>query len=393
MRTSQFNDREIMSSDQKIYDILDNSQEGWLLCDFQGNFIDSSVVDRHELKISKDHLVGLNICDFLDQEAGESAIRFLQKVKQEGKATGIQHIKLINGEERSYEYKDVVVYEGEEPVAVRITVRDITDKLGDKHSLEASEARYRGVFENTGLPTVILEENLLISMVNLKFEELSGYAKQEIEDKMSLSHFIGEEAKEKISAFFHNEQGNTQAEYECRITNHRGEAFDMIVRFGKIASTMQMIVSFTDVTSMKQTEVELKESREHLQKENLLLRSSLKGCFRFGDIIGKSQVMQDVYEVILKAAESNVNVIIYGESGTGKEIVARAIHQMSDRKDSRFVAVNCGAIPENIIESEFFGYKKGAFTGAHADKLGYFDLPMGERCFWMKWVKSIRTCR
>jgi transcriptional regulator with PAS, ATPase and Fis domain len=91
--------------------------------------------------------------------------------------------------------------------------------------------------------------------------------------------------------------------------------------------------------------------------------------------------MREVYEFILKAAATDANVIIYGESGTGKELVARAIHDMGDRKEKFFIPVNCGAIPENLVESEFFGYKKGAFTGANRDKQGYMDLADGGALF------------
>ncbi len=91
--------------------------------------------------------------------------------------------------------------------------------------------------------------------------------------------------------------------------------------------------------------------------------------------------MQEVYELILKAAATNANAIIYGESGTGKELVARAIHRLNNRKEGRFIPVNCGAIPENLLESEFFGYRKGAFTGAAADKEGYLDLADGGTLF------------
>jgi PAS domain S-box-containing protein len=373
--------RDSLLTDQEIRAVLDNSPEGWILSDFQGRIIDFEISNLEGLNISKDDVVGMNICDFMDADVGESVLQFFQSVKQEGKASGIQHVKLMNGEERSYEYKDVVVYEDGEPVAIRIIVRDITDKIREKQALEASEARYRGVFENTGLPTVILEENLIISMVNLKFEELSGYAKSEIEEKMNLSRFIDEETLERILRLFFDHSGDAPSDFECRITNSRGDVFDMIVRVGSISSTRQMIISFTDITSLKQTEIKLLESREHLQKENILLRSSMKERFRFGDIIGKSQIMQEVYEVIVKAAESNANVIIYGESGTGKELVAHAIHQMSNRSQNRFVTVNCGAIPENMIESEFFGYRRGAFTGAHADKTGYLDFADGGTLF------------
>ena len=98
---------------------------------------------------------------------------------------------------------------------------------------------------------------------------------------------------------------------------------------------------------------------------------------RLGKIIGQSKLMQRVYGLIQKAADSDANVAIYGESGTGKELAARAIHELSDRKNKEFVTVNCGAIPETLLESEFFGYTKGAFTGAYVDKHGYLDLADG----------------
>lgn len=103
-------------------------------------------------------------------------------------------------------------------------------------------------------------------------------------------------------------------------------------------------------------------------------------CYRFGQIIVKSPAMQDIYGLISNAAASNANVVVYGESGTGKELVARAIHDMSDRHNRAFVPVNCGAIPETLLESESFG-KKGAFTEAHMDKYGYLDLADGGTLF------------
>ena len=105
------------------------------------------------------------------------------------------------------------------------------------------------------------------------------------------------------------------------------------------------------------------------------------GRSRLGRIIGRSSAMQPVYELIEKAADADVNVIIYGESGTGKELVAHAIHELSCRKSSSFVPVNCGAIPETLMESEFFGHRKGAFTGAVIDKHGFLDLAKGGTLF------------
>jgi DNA-binding NtrC family response regulator len=139
---------------------------------------------------------------------------------------------------------------------------------------------------------------------------------------------------------------------------------------GKIKRA-QIIVM--DITERKRAEETLKRSEAELRAQTDRLRSSFKGRLRFGDILGKSPPMQSVYNSILKAADSSVNVIVYGESGTGKELVSRTIHDLSRRGGERFVPVNCGAIPENLLESEFFGYRKGAFSGAQVDKPGFLD--------------------
>ena len=141
--------------------------------------------------------------------------------------------------------------------------------------------------------------------------------------------------------------------------------------------TSQIAISLENARlheNLKKALDELKASETSLREENVRLKANIKDRFRFGDIIGKSEPMQRVYELILRAAATDVNVILYGESGTGKELVSRAIHEASDRKEQVFFPVNLGAISENLIESEFFGHKKGAFTGADSDQRGFLHL-------------------
>ena len=114
--------------------------------------------------------------------------------------------------------------------------------------------------------------------------------------------------------------------------------------------------------------------RERLVNENIQLRQKLQGEFSFSNIIGNSHSMREVYEMVAQVARTNTTVLIRGESGTGKELIAKAIHYNSLRKEKPFISVNCAAIPENLIESEFFGYEKGAFTGALSRKKGRFEL-------------------
>lgn len=116
-----------------------------------------------------------------------------------------------------------------------------------------------------------------------------------------------------------------------------------------------------------------------LKKENVRLRKEVRE--RFSGFVGKSRRMKELYTLIEKVAASMSSILVVGESGTGKELAARAIHEHSPRCDKPFVAVNCGAIPETLMESELFGHKKGSFTGAIADKPGLFELAEGGTMF------------
>src|ERR1017187_8785414 len=115
------------------------------------------------------------------------------------------------------------------------------------------------------------------------------------------------------------------------------------------------------------------EERESLRRENRALREQIQKDSQFESILAKSREMLDIFRTISKIADFKTTVLITGESGTGKELVARAIHARSSRKSLPFVAINCGAIPENLLESELFGHRKGAFTDATADRRGLFE--------------------
>jgi DNA-binding NtrC family response regulator len=123
------------------------------------------------------------------------------------------------------------------------------------------------------------------------------------------------------------------------------------------------------------------EKANQLLKENRLLRMEIRKKFEFHNIIGKSQKMQEVFSLIEKVASSSSTVVIYGGSGTGKELVARAIHYNSLRVDHRFIPFNTSAVPETLIESELFGYTKGAFTGAVHNRKGLFEEAHGGTLF------------
>ncbi|OKY76154.1 MAG: sigma-54-dependent Fis family transcriptional regulator [Desulfobulbaceae bacterium DB1] len=152
-----------------------------------------------------------------------------------------------------------------------------------------------------------------------------------------------------------------------------GLEFDKDLRFLTIISGL-IAQSVTRILAVS-------EERKRLERENILLKKELRGKYQIGNIISNSSRMQEVFEMIFRVADSNATVLLRGESGTGKTLVAKAIHYNSKREKKPFVAVNCSALPETLLESELFGHEKGAFTGASNLKKGRFEQAEGGTVF------------
>jgi len=266
---------------------------------------------------------------------------------------------------------------------------DITDYRKAEESLRQSKKRLDFAMEATS--DALWDWDLISNKTyfNPCFYTMIGYEPYELPQNFETWRtLIHPEDKEntinKIQEYVQKKIGSFKVEYRLK-TKQRGWRWIMargkVVERDKSGTPVRMVGTHVDITDRKLNEEALRISEANLREENIRLRASFIGSNQFGNIIGKSKVMHEVYEVILKAALSNANVIIYGESGTGKELVAQTIHDLSNRGRRNFVTVNCGAIPDNLIESEFFGYKKGAFTGADFDKPGYLDIADGGTLF------------
>ncbi len=161
--------------------------------------------------------------------------------------------------------------------------------------------------------------------------------------------------------------------------NRPGTLVILLTAFGTIETAVQAVKRgafdyLTKPAKLDEIIIILQRAEElnALKEENELLRSQIQQ--RFANIVGQSTPMQKLYRTIQRVSRTATTVLILGESGTGKELIANAIHYHSDRKDKPFVPINCGAIPEELLESELFGHERGAFTGAFKDRKGRFEL-------------------
>lgn len=242
---------------------------------------------------------------------------------------------------------------------------EILERRRVEDALRVSEQQYRLLAESVMDGMVIVQERKIV-FANAAFTVMV---------KRPLTLLIGSDP-----AFLWPDQveepgAENAAQWQIELLVADGQTI-----WAEIESTPMMwnnrpgrLLTIHNITQRKLREVQLEQERARLQQENLRFKTMSPDRYRFGPLVGKSPAMQRVYELIVSAAASDVNVLIVGESGTGKELIAHTLHQVSTRKTGAFVPVNCASIPETLFEREFFGHRKGAFTGADRDHPGFFD--------------------
>ncbi len=481
-----------------IPDMIIRLDRAGIFCSFEGAV--------KELYWPADTYLGKQLEEVLPPETADLFRSKLETAFATGKIQSLEYTLLFNGEPRHYESRMLPSTANEAILIVRNVTREkrIDDLIRQYHEqlksemlaaeedLSLAESKYQRIFHHSGSPSIIVERDVVISMANPKFEDLTGYHHDEIEGCMKWTDFIAPEDREMVNQYHHArriKEDGAPSEYECRLVDRQGRVKNIFIKVGMLPDGGRSIASLIDITSLKRTEKELRDretlysailegydgqiysidknyrirfmnenailragfnatgktcyqaihqrdskctwcaaeqvfegesvrfemknphdqrwyysvnvpvrlsddsvycqamitdinkrkemeealrdSEAHLREENIRLRYTMDDHHKFGDIVGKSRAMQEVFELMLMAASAETNMIVYGESGTGKELVARAIHNISTCQDGPFIPVNCGAIPENLLESEFFGHKKGAFTGADRDKKGF----------------------
>jgi formate hydrogenlyase transcriptional activator len=254
------------------------------------------------------------------------------------------------------------------------------ERLRAEQRLRASEGRFRNLYEEAPIAYVyedtetrfVSANRAAINLLGLKPEEVVGTVGRDLLAPTELAH------QRVDDAFRDLKQGKAhqQIEFELR---RKDDGRPVWVQFwskpdpdGKFTRTM-----IIDITARVLAE----QDRERLQQQNRYLQEEIKSEYNFDEIIGNSPALRATLAKVRQVAPTDSTVLILGETGTGKELVARAIHNISDRRERPLIKVNCAALPTGLIESELFGHEKGAFTGATQKRVGRFALADGGTIF------------
>ncbi|HSO17931.1 MAG TPA: sigma-54 dependent transcriptional regulator [Desulfosarcina sp.] len=242
--------------------------------------------------------------------------------------------------------------------------------------LDALEA-----IESLGAGVLVVGGDLRACLVNAEFERLTGRRRETVLNTTAwMQSFVVDEGDWDVLKCQAGDEGPRRI--KALLVDRRGTVREVALKIGVVPETNQRVIAIFDAAFCSRGVNQSAQGADNSSLGDHGLNTLPKdGRQRFGSIIGESHAMQRVYAMIADAAATDANVILYGESGTGKELAAHAIHLLSGRKAGAFVPVNCGAIPETLMESEFFGHRKGAFTGAVIDKHGFLDLADGGTLF------------
>jgi len=253
--------------------------------------------------------------------------------------------------------------------------------------------QYRNLYRATPAMLHTVDGDGKIVTVTDHWLQKLGYRREEVVGR-PISDFFTDAGRaalsgERLQALI--SQGDFNNE-ERQLVRKDGRVLDLIVSAisdrDATGRVNRLLVASKDVTERNRAERELRVTlaenarlREELERERDYLREEVNVAMNFGRIIGKSEALQKMLKRVEAVAETPANVLVQGESGVGKELVAHAIHARSSRADGPLVKVNCASIPKELFESEFFGHVKGAFTGAHRDRVGRFQLADGGTIF------------
>ena len=233
------------------------------------------------------------------------------------------------------------------------------------------------LLETVPCAVFIVDTNEQIVFWNKSAENLTKFSSKEMVGENCLKLHLNictTKDESMLDSFCPLRSGTEGGEIECNIRRKDGVLVPVIRRSKTVYSDKGELIgaieALVDVSLIKRARSEIRNLKREIAQSG-----------RFGELVGSSPEMRKLYDRMMMVADTNANIVIEGETGTGKELVARTIHSESARADNIFLAINCGAVPETLLEAELFGHKKGAFTGAVSDRTGCFETASGGTLF------------
>ena len=302
-----------------------------------------------------------------------------------------------DGSSFSVQYTSTPIYEDNKITGAVVVFRDITERLQAEEALQLAYAEKELILNAAGEGIYGIDIEGKARFVNPAAAAMTGWSAEEtigtiIHQQHHHSHADGSEYPREQCPIYAAIKDGEVHHVDTDVFWHKdGSCFPVeytstpIYKDEKLAGA---VVVFKNISERKKAEQELanvfkqvEKMKEQLEAENLYLQEEMHSKHNFKDIIGQSNTIKHVLNQIELVAPTYANVLVTGESGTGKELIARAIHERSDRNDRPLIRVNCAAIPHELFESEFFGHVKGSFTGAVKDRAGRFELANGGTIF------------
>lgn len=262
-----------------------------------------------------------------------------------------------------------------------------------EEALRQSEERFRSGFEHASIGMAMTGGDGRLLSVNKAFCRMLGYSEQELLSRKFQEITFPDDIPESENSVQKVVRGDIETfQIEKRYVHKQGHLIWAITTASVVrdfeGKPWYLFAQIQDITEKKKADealrealVEVQQLKNRLQAENIYLQEEIKTERNFEEIIGHSAVIKKVTQKVKNVAGTDATVLITGETGTGKELIARAIHNLSDRRERPLIKVNCAALPVGLVESEFFGHEKGAFTGAIHKKLGRFELADGGSIF------------
>ncbi len=353
----------IIEAEIKLRKIFASINDSIIITDLSGKILEVNEYACQKLKYEKDEILKMTLKDINAENHRQDIDHHLKNLVKSGKTVYESHYLTKDGTIFPVEIKASLTEFLEKP-ALLILISDISERINIENALQESEKRYHELIEisSEGFWVVNNEGNTIY--LNQQMADMIGYTISEIGTK-NISEFIHEESLSSLHGIFSKITQGSLRQHESQFKHKNGKMVYVTVSTSFLTdregNTTGKIALVTDITE-----------KVELEKQFELVKKEISKNYTLGDIVGKSEYMQSIFEILPSISECDSNIMIEGPSGTGKSLIARTAHNLSARRDGPFVVINCGALPETLLESELFGYTKGAFTDAKKDKPGKF---------------------